>query len=108
LAQECLTIFVQVYLRIKWYILVLVLLPALFVAMYVGQHLHIKINDHRFNQIVNILLLVSGLSLAIKSVCLMVNSEKTGNCFRGTGYGLKIFYITLITGRFRNLMHGLF
>jgi len=47
-------------------ILVLVLLPVLFVAMYVGQHLHVKINDPLFNQV------VSGLSLAIKSVCLMV------------------------------------
>jgi len=50
----------------------LVLLPVLFVAMYVGQHLHIKINDHRFNQIISGLLLVSGLSLAIKSIYLMV------------------------------------
>ena len=46
--------------------MVLVLLPVLFVAMYVGQHLHVKINDPLFNQV------VSGLSLAIKSVCLMV------------------------------------
>ena len=50
----------------------LVLLPILFLAMYVGQHLHIKINDHRFNQVVSVLLLVSGLSLAIKSAYLMV------------------------------------
>jgi len=50
----------------------LVLLPVLFLAMYVGQHLHIKINDHRFNQVVSILLLLSGLSLVIKSVYLMV------------------------------------
>jgi len=50
----------------------LVLLPVLFLAMYVGQHLHIKINDHRFNQVVSVLLLVSGLSLAIKSLYLMV------------------------------------
>ena len=50
----------------------LVLLPVLFVAMYVGQHLHIKINDRRFNQVVSVLLLVSGLILAIKSVYLLV------------------------------------
>jgi len=57
---------------VKTVTLSLVLLPVLFVAMYVGQHLHIKINDHRFNQVVNILLLLSGLSLVIKSVYLMV------------------------------------
>ena len=56
----------------KTVMLSLVLLPVLFVAMYVGQHLHIKINDHRFNQVVSVLLLVSGLSLAIKSVYLLV------------------------------------
>jgi len=38
-------------------VLVLVPLPVLFVAMYVGQHLYIKINDHLFNQVVSILLL---------------------------------------------------
>lgn len=52
--------------------LVLILLPVLFLAMYVGHHLHVKINEHRFNQIVSILLLISGLSLAIKSIYLMV------------------------------------
>lgn len=56
----------------KMVMLALVLLPVLVLAMYVGQHLHIKINDRRFNQVVSILLLVSGLSLAIKSVYLMV------------------------------------
>lgn len=56
----------------KMVMLALVLLPVLILAMYVGQHIHIKINDRRFNQIVSILLLVSGLSLAIKSIYLMV------------------------------------
>ena len=56
----------------KMVILALVLLPVLILAMYVGQHLHIKMNDHRFNQVVSVLLLVSGLSLAIKSVYLLV------------------------------------
>ena len=56
----------------KMVTLALVLLPVLMLAMYVGQHLHIKINDHRFNQVVSVLLLVSGLSLAIKSIYLMV------------------------------------
>jgi len=56
----------------KMLLLALVLLPVLILAMYVGQHLHIKINDNRFNQVVSILLLVSGLSLAVKSIYLMV------------------------------------
>lgn len=56
----------------KMLILVLILLPVLFLAMYVGHHLHIKINEYRFNQVVSVLLLTSGLSLAIKSIYLMV------------------------------------
>ncbi len=56
----------------KMVILALILLPILILAMYVGQHIHIQINDRRFNQVVSALLLVSGLSLAIKSVYLMV------------------------------------
>ncbi len=56
----------------KMVTLALMLLPILILAMYVGQHIHIKINDRRFNQVVSTLLLVSGLSLAIKSVYLMV------------------------------------
>ena len=57
---------------IKMLVLALLLLPVLMLAMYVGQHIHIKINDRRFNQVVSTLLLMSGLSLAIKSVYLMV------------------------------------
>jgi len=56
----------------KIVILALVLLPVLILGIYVGQHLHIKINDRRFNQVVSALLLISGLSLAIKSFYLMV------------------------------------
>jgi len=56
----------------KMVILALVLLPVLILAMVIGQHIHIKINDRRFNQVVSTLLLMSGLSLAIKSVYLMV------------------------------------
>jgi len=56
----------------KMLLLALMLLPVLMLAMYVGQHLHIKINDQRFNQIVSSLLLMSGLSLTIKSLYLMV------------------------------------
>jgi len=57
---------------IKMLVLALLLLPVLMLAMYVGQHIHIKINDRRFNQVVSTLLLMSGLSLAIKSAYLIV------------------------------------
>jgi len=53
-------------------LLVLVLLPVMFFAMYVGHHLHIKINERRFNQVVSVLLLISGVSLVIKSLSTMV------------------------------------
>ena len=56
----------------KIMMLALVLIPVFVLAMYVGQHIHIRINDRRFNQVVSTLLLVSGLSLAIKSIYLMV------------------------------------
>jgi len=56
----------------KMLLLVLILLPVLMLAMYLGHHLHIKINEHRFNQVVSVLLLISGTSLAIKSIYLMV------------------------------------
>lgn len=56
----------------KMLLLVLVLLPVLFAAMYTGHNLHIKINEHNFNKVVSVLLLISGASLAIKSVYLMV------------------------------------
>ncbi|MBL4711586.1 MAG: sulfite exporter TauE/SafE family protein, partial [Gammaproteobacteria bacterium] len=45
-----------------------VLLPVLFLAMYVGNHMHIKINQQRFNQVINILLMMSGVMLIIKSI----------------------------------------
>jgi len=56
----------------KMVMLAFVLLPVLFVAMYVGEHLHITINDHRFNKVVSFLFLVSGLRVSIKSVYLLV------------------------------------
>ena len=57
---------------VKMLMLVLLLLPVLGLAMYVGNHLHIKINELRFNQLVSILLLVSGLSLMVKSIFQLV------------------------------------
>jgi uncharacterized membrane protein YfcA len=44
------------------------LFPVLFAGMYVGHHLHIKIDQHRFNQLISILLLVSGVMLIFKSM----------------------------------------
>lgn len=51
--------------QVLW--LVLALLPVLFAGMYVGHHLHIRIDQKRFNQVVSVLLLVSGIMLMIKS-----------------------------------------
>ncbi len=48
-------------------LLIAVLLPVLLIAMYVGNHLHVKIEQKRFNQVLSILLMVSGLMLIIKS-----------------------------------------
>jgi uncharacterized protein len=48
--------------------MVIMLLPVLLMAMYVGNHIHIKINEYLFNRMINILLLVSGSLLIIKSV----------------------------------------
>ena len=52
--------------QVLW--LVLTLLPVLFAGMYVGHHLHFKINQQRFNQVISILLMVSGIMLIIKSL----------------------------------------
>lgn len=52
--------------QVLW--LVATLLPVLFLGMYTGHHLHIKIDQQRFNQVISILLMVSGVMLIIKSV----------------------------------------
>ncbi len=49
-------------------LLVATLLPVLFLGMYVGHHLHIKIDQQRFNQVISVLLMVSGLILIVKSI----------------------------------------
>ncbi len=51
--------------QVLW--LVATLLPVLFLGMYVGHHLHIKIEQQRFNQVISALLMVSGIMLIIKS-----------------------------------------
>jgi uncharacterized membrane protein YfcA len=50
--------------QVLW--LVLTLFPVLFAGMYVGHHLHIKIDQQRFNQVISLLLMGSGLMLIIK------------------------------------------
>ena len=52
--------------QVLW--LVLTLLPVLFLGMYVGHHLHIKIDQQRFNQLISTLLMVSGMMLIVKSM----------------------------------------
>ncbi|MDH5711191.1 MAG: sulfite exporter TauE/SafE family protein [Gammaproteobacteria bacterium] len=48
--------------------LIVLLFPVLVIAMYVGNHLHIKINQHRFNQVISIMLFFSGIMLIYKAV----------------------------------------
>lgn len=52
--------------QVLW--LVLTLFPVLFAGMYVGHHLHIKIDQQRFNQVISVLLILSGVMLIYKSV----------------------------------------
>lgn len=51
--------------QVLW--LVLTLFPVLLAGMYVGHHLHVKIEQKLFNQIISVLLLVSGVMLIFKS-----------------------------------------
>jgi uncharacterized membrane protein YfcA len=50
--------------------LVLMLFPVLLAGMYAGHHLHIKIDQHRFNQVISVLLMGSGVVLIVKSMSL--------------------------------------
>ena len=52
--------------QVLW--LVATLLPVLFLGMYIGHHLHIKIDQRRFNQVISILLMVSGVMLLYKAI----------------------------------------
>lgn len=52
--------------QVLW--LVLTMFPVLFAGMYVGHHLHIKMEQQRFNQVISILLIVSGIVLIVKSL----------------------------------------
>lgn len=48
-------------------LMLLILLPVLVLAMLVGNHLHIKLNQVYFNRLISSLLLVSGVMLLYKS-----------------------------------------
>jgi len=47
--------------------MLLMLLPVLFLGMYVGHSLHLKIEQKRFNQVISVLLMISGVLLLYKS-----------------------------------------
>lgn len=49
-------------------IMLVMLVPVLWFGMYVGNHLHIRINQRRFNQVISVLLMVSGGMLIYKSL----------------------------------------
>ncbi len=51
--------------QVLW--MVATLLPVLFSGMYVGHHLHIKINQKLFNQLISVMLIMSGIMLLFKS-----------------------------------------
>lgn len=51
--------------------MIAILMPVLFLGMYVGHHLHIKIDQQRFNQVISVLLMVSGIMLIVKSATAM-------------------------------------
>jgi len=52
--------------QVLW--MLLMLFPVLFTGMYVGHHLHIKFEQKKFNQVISVLLMVSGLMLLYKSL----------------------------------------
>jgi len=52
--------------QVLW--MLLVLFPVLLIGLYTGHHLHIKINQKRFNQMISLLLMVSGLMLIYKAL----------------------------------------
>ena len=49
-------------------LLVALLFPVLLIGMYVGHHLHIKIDQRRFNLVISIMLFFSGILLMYKAL----------------------------------------
>jgi len=52
--------------QVLW--MLLILFPVLFLGMYVGHHLHFKIGQKRFNQVISVMLMMSGIMLLYKSM----------------------------------------
>lgn len=52
--------------QVVW--MLLMLFPVLFIGMYVGHHLHVKFDQKKFNQVISVLLMVSGIMLLYKSM----------------------------------------
>lgn len=52
--------------QVLW--MLLMLFPVLFVGMYVGHHLHVKFDQKKFNKVISVLLMISGLMLLVKSL----------------------------------------
>ena len=48
--------------------MLLMLFPVLFIGMYVGHHLHVKFDQKKFNQVISVLLMISGIMLLYKSM----------------------------------------
>jgi len=51
--------------QVVW--MLVLLFPVLFAGMYTGNHLHVKLEQKKFNQIISILLMISGIMLLYKS-----------------------------------------
>jgi len=47
-------------------IIALFVLPVLFLGLYIGHHIHLKISKKRFNRIISLILLTSGVVLFLK------------------------------------------
>ena len=52
--------------QVLW--MMVILLPVLFLGMYLGNHLHIRVDQRRFNQVISVLLMLSGVMLLYKSL----------------------------------------
>ncbi len=52
--------------QVLW--MLVILLPVLLSGLYAGHHLHVRITEYKFNQMISLLLLVSGLMLVYKSL----------------------------------------
>lgn len=52
--------------KVLW--MLLMLFPLLLLGMYTGHHLHIKIDQKRFNQLISAMLFISGIMLIYKSI----------------------------------------